>query len=122
MSNKKFNETFSSTFKEELYATKTSGFNNSTGFETKKKSTVLPDEDLKKIGIMNSIINEFDDSTWNKRQIKNILQERADAIDKVSKGELTKELAMLACYKIFMKVVERKIKFDKFDLRIMIKD
>lgn len=99
MSNKKFNETFSSTFKEELQATKTSGF-NSTGFETKKKSTVLPEEDLKKIGVMNLIINEFDESTWNKRQINNITRERVDAIDKVSRGELTKELAMLACYKI----------------------
>lgn len=48
---------------------------------------------------MNSIINEYDDTTWNKRQIKNILQERSEAIEKVSKGELTKELAMLACQK-----------------------
>lgn len=94
----------------------------SNGFETKNKSTVLPEEDLRKIGVMNSIINEFDDEVWNKRNTKMILKEREEAVRKVSKGELTKELAMLACYKIYLKIMERTEKFEKFDLKNMIKD
>jgi len=59
MSDKDFNKTFSSGFKVELIGTKsTIGFNESTGFETKNKSSVLPEEDIRKIGIMNTIINE----------------------------------------------------------------
>jgi len=126
MSNKDFNKTFGSSLgQNELYNTKsTVGFNASAsnGFETKNKSTVLPEEDLRKIGVMNSIINEFDDSVWNKRNTKMILKEREEAVQKVSKGELTKELAMLACYKIYLKVMERTEKFEKFDLKNMIKD
>lgn len=124
MSNKDFNKTFGSSLgKDELLQTKsTVGFNNSNGFETKNKSTVLPEEDLRKIGVMNSIINEFDDNVWNKRNTKLIINERNDAVQKVSRGELTKELAMLACYKIYLKVLERTEKFEKFDLKNMVKD
>jgi len=124
MSNKDFNKTFGSSLgQNELGQTKsTVAFNASNGFETKNKSTVLPEEDLRKIGVMNSIINEFDDNVWNKRNTKLILDERDDAVKKVSKGELTKELAMLACYKIYLKILERTEKFEKFDLKNMIKD
>jgi len=95
---------------------------NSKGFETKKKTTLLPGEDLRKIGVMNTIINEYDENTWNKRQLRNILNDRTDAIDKVVKGELTKELAMLSCYKIYIKIIEKIEKFPRFDFRVMIKD
>lgn len=73
-------------------------------FNNTKKSTKLVDDDIKLIGIMNTILNENDPNYFNKKNVSNIYKDRELAIGKATKGELSKELAMLACLKVYTKI------------------
>jgi len=87
-----------------------------------KKSTKLGEEELRQVGVMNSILQESNSVYFNKRNVDRILKDRNEAIQKVSKGELCKELAMLACHKIWTRILEKREKIPNFEFKILIKD
>jgi len=83
--------------------------------------TKLPEEDLNLVAVMNTLIRNHEDyitsNNWN--QIKN---DRQNAIDSVISGNLTKELAFLACYKIYKRLLEKQQIISTFSLDNLVKD